>query len=391
LFERYGPFGNALSRCRREPSPAAAAIATFALLTATLVAGCAGGRAPSAETPERVTGVSIIAAQTATVPDQLETIGTVRASQTADIAGQIAGNILEVRVHEGDLVRTGQILAVIDDSLPRTAVDQATAAQAAAQQALSVADSQYALARSTLERYRELYDKKEISANQFDQVKTSADAASAQRDLASAELTRATAALAQARVSLGYARVLAPFTGLVTQRLVDPGTFASVGLPLLTLEDTGHYRLEATANEDDMRAIHLGGHADVFIDSLGPTALPGIVSRIVPSADPASRSFLVKIDLPSDSRLRSGLFGRAVFLRGTRSALVIPKSAVVSRGQMQGVYVIDANRIATLRYVTFGNPLGDQIEVLSGLESGEQIAASPGDRQLAGKHIELRP
>ena len=356
-----------------------------------MIVGCSSERSPSANTAERVTGVSIAVAESTTLPDQLEAVGTVRASQTADLASQIAGNILEVRVHEGDRVRAGQILAVIDDSLARTAADQAIAAQASAQQALSVAESQYALAESTLERYQELYEKKEISAHQFDQMKTNADAAAAQRDLATAELARATAALAQARVSLGYAHVEAPFAGLVTQRQVDPGTFASIGLPLLTLEDTSRYRLEATADEDDIRAIHLGGHADVVIDSLGTTTLSGVVTRIVPSADPASRSFLVKIDLSADPRLRSGLFGRALFLRGTRTALVIPKSAVVDRGQMQAVYVIDANNIATLRYVTVGNPLGQQIEVLSGLETGERVAAAPGERQLAGKRVELRP
>jgi RND family efflux transporter MFP subunit len=378
-------------RTQREARRCRVAVRVLALLIAAVGAGCSSERSPSANTAERVTDVSIAVAESTTLPDQLEAVGTVRASQTADLASQIAGSILEVRVHEGDRVRAGQILAVIDDSLARTAADQAIAAQESAQQALSAAESQYALAESTLERYRELYQKKEISAHQFDQVRTSAEAAGAQRDLASAELARATAALAQARVSLGYAHVEAPFAGLVTQRQVDPGTFASIGLPLLTLEETSRYRLEATADEDDIRAIHLGGHADVVIDSLGTATLSGVVTRIVPSADPASRSFLVKIDLSADARLRSGLFGRALFLRGTRTALVIPKSAVVDRGQMQAVYVIDANNIATLRYVTVGNPLGQQIEVLSGLETGERVAAAPGERQLAGKRVELRP
>jgi len=359
-----------------------------ASLAGIVAGGCSTDRARTTGSLEVVTGVSVAEARSEEVPDWLEAVGTVRASQTADIASQISGNILEVRVHEGDRVRAGQVLAVIDDSLARTAADQAVAAQAAAQQALSAAESQYALAESTLERYRELYDKKEISAHQFDQVKTAAESAGAQRDLATAELTRATAALAEARVSLGHARVEAPFAGLITQRQVDPGTFASVGLPLLTLEDTAHYRLEATANEDDMRAIRLGGHADVLIDSLGAAALSGVVTRIVPSADPASRSFLVKIDLPVDARLRSGLFGRARFSRGTRTALTIPQTAVVRRGQMQAVYVLDAGNVATLRYVTTGSVLGVQIEVLSGLESGEKVAAAPGERQLAGKRVE---
>ncbi|HEY6904131.1 MAG TPA: efflux RND transporter periplasmic adaptor subunit, partial [Candidatus Acidoferrales bacterium] len=163
------------------------------------------------------------------------------------------------------------------------------------------------------------------------------------------------------------------------------------GTPLFTLENTSRYRLEAMLNESEMAPVRLGSLVNVTIEALGSTQTSGKVSQVVPAADPASRSFLVKIDLPVDARLRSGLFGRARFPRGTRSALTIPKSAVIERGQMQAVYVLDSGNIATLRYVTTGNVLGPQVEVLSGLESGERIAAAPGDRQLAGKRIEPRP
>jgi RND family efflux transporter MFP subunit len=368
-----------------------AAGVVYILLIVSALPGCSTGRSPVANSPERLTDVAVAVAQSASVPDWLETVGTVRATQTASLASQIAGNITEVRVHEGDRVRAGQLLAVIDDSLPRAAADQATAARASAQQALSAAQSEDALATSTLDRYQQLYDKKEISAQQFDQVQTRAQAAGAHRELAAAELSRATAALAQARVSLGYSHVQAPFAGLVTQRLVDAGTFASVGLPLFALEDVSRYRLEATVSEADMRLVHIGSQATVEVDAIAAAELPGKVVQIVPSADPASRSFLVKVELPADARLRSGLFGRARFSRGARAALMIPKTAVVDRGQLQAVYVIDSGNIAALRYVTLGNPLGQDVEVLSGLASGERVALAPGGRQLAGKRIEPRP
>lgn len=355
------------------------------------VAGCSESRPASPESHERLTDVAVAAAQSSILPDWLEAIGTVRAIQTADVASQISGNILEVRVHEGDRVRAGQLLAVIDDAVSRTAVDQAIAAQESAKQAVGAAESDYALAAATQERYQALYEKKEISAMQYDQVKTRAQSAQAHRDLARAEANRATASLAEARVLLSHSRVEAPFAGLVTQKDVDPGTFAAPGTPLFTLENTNRYRLEATLNESEMAPVRLGSRVDVMVDALGSSDLSGKVSQIVPAADPASRSFLVKIDLPSDSRLRSGLFGRARFPRGTRSALMIPRSAVIERGQMQAVYVLDAGNIATLRYVTTGNALGQLVEVLSGLASGERVAAAPGDRQLAGKRIEPRP
>ena len=112
--------------------------------------------------------------------------------------------------------------------------------------------------------------------------------------------------------------------------------------------------------------------------------------EIVPAVDLASRSFLVKVELPSDTRLRSGLFGRARFPRGERTSLLIPRSAVVERGQLRGVYVIGANQIAELRYVTLGKTARDQVEVLSGLQAGEKLITAPGDRELGGKRIEAK-
>ena len=127
------------------------------------------------------------------------------------------------------------------------------------------------------------------------------------------------------------------------------------------------------------------------IDALGNSDLSGKVAEIVPAADPGSRSFLVKVELPSDTRLRSGLFGRARFPHGERSSLLIPRSAIVERGQLQGVYVLDANQIAGLRYITLGKIAGEQVEVLSGLQAGEKLIVAPGDRELGGKRIAARP
>ncbi len=110
--------------------------------------------------------------------------------------------------------------------------------------------------------------------------------------------------------------------------------------------------------------------------------------QIVPAADPASRTFLVKIELPTDTRLGSGLFRRAQFSRGERQALLIPRSAVVERGQLQGVFVLDQNKVASLRYITLGKLCGSEIEVLAGLQDGERLVAKPGELDLNGKRVE---
>ncbi len=360
------------------------------LLAVVSLAGCSSEQTPAAPSPETVRNIPVLAVQQASVPDLLEAVGTVRAAQTSDAASQMMGNIVEIRVHEGDHVQRGQVLAVIDDSQPRAALDRAIAAELAAQQQLVGADSDLALAESTLQRYQTLWEKKSVSPQEFDEVKARQQAALAHRDMARAGRTQAQAALSQARTSLDYTRIRAPFDGVVTEKKADSGTLVSPGMPIFTVEDVRRYRLEATVNENDLRYVRTGQQVAVVIDALDNVGLKGKVVQIVPAADAASRTFLVKIDLPTDTRLRSGLFGRAQFSRGERQALLIPRSAVVERGQLQGSYVLDQNKVASLRYITLGKRSGAEVEVLAGLQDGERIVTKPGAVDLNGKYIEVQ-
>lgn len=360
------------------------------LLAVVGLAGCSNEQTRTAPSPETVRNISVLAVQQANLPDLLEAVGTVRAAQTSDAASQMMGNIVEIRAHEGDYVQRGQVLAVIDESQPRAAVDRATAADLAAQQQLVGADSDLALAESTLKRYQTLFEKKSVSPQEFDEVKAHQQAALARRDIAKAGQAQAQAALSQASTSLDYTRIRAPFEGVVTEKKADSGTLASPGMPIFTVEDVRRYRLEATVNENDLRYVRTGQQVALVIDALDNVGLKGKVVQIVPAADVASRTFLVKIDLPTDTRLRSGLFGRAQFSRGERQALLIPRSAVVERGQLQGIYVLDQNRVASLRYITLGKPSGAEVEVLAGLQNGERLVAKPGAVDLNGKRIEVQ-
>ena len=362
----------------------------LAMVLAGGLGGCSSERQQILPSPENVRNVSVLSVQRADVPYLLEAVGTVRAAQTSELASQMMGNIVELRVHEGDHVQRGQVLAVIDDAQPQAAVDRATAAESAAGQQVTASDSDLALAQSTLSRYQNLYDKKSVSPQEFDEVKARYQATLAHRDMARSGQTQANAALAEAHTSVSHTRILAPFDGMITDKKADPGMLASPGVPIFTIEGLGHYRLEATVNENDLRYVRIGEQVPVVVGALENAELKGKVVQIVPIADPGSRSFLVKIELPVDMRLRSGLFGRAQFSRGTRSSLLIPQTAAVERGQLQGVYVLDLNRMANLRYVTLGKTTGAEVEVLAGLQEGERIVAKPGDLDLNGKRIEAQ-
>jgi RND family efflux transporter MFP subunit len=355
-----------------------------------VLGACSGQGRPSAQAPEIVRNVALFSAQKKDVPDVLKAVGTVRAAQTSAVSSQLMGNVVEVRAREGDHVERGHVLAVIDESQPRAALERATAADNASQQQLAAAESDLVLAESTLQRYQALYEKKSVSPQEFDEVKARQQSALARRDMARADHEQADAALAQARTMFEYTRIRAPFDGVVSERKVDPGTLASPGMPIFALEDVHRYRLEVSLNETDLPYVHVGQPATVLVDALGEHELKGKVSEIVPDADPGSRSFLVKIELPADSHLRSGLFGRAQFSRGERQSLLVPRTAIVERGQLEGIFVLDQNRVAVLRYVTLGKPMGDNVEVLAGLADGDRVVAKPGSLELDGKRIEAQ-
>lgn len=374
----------------KRSNPLFLAISILTLASALTLSACSDERSAPPAAPETVIGIAVTTAREATIPDWIEAVGTVQAEQTAQVASQMMGTIAQISAREGDRVHQGQVLALIDDSQPRAAMEQAAAAVTAAKNQVLAANSQFVLAGATLKRYQQLYDTKSVSPQEFDEVHARYQSAEANRDMAQAGQAQADAALAQARTSLGYTRIRAPFDGVVTEKKADVGTLAAPGMPVFTIEDTRHYRLEATVDESDIRLAHLGQAVPVILDALGNSALSGRVAQIVPAADPASRSFVVKIDLPADARVRSGLFGRARFSRGQRSALLIPQAAAVERGQLRGVYAIDSSGLAGLRYVTLGGRIGGDIEVLSGLQAGEKLVADPGQRELGGKRIQAQ-
>ena len=351
------------------------------------VVGCSQRSRPVAPAQESLSHVSVVRAEKKTIPEWLDVVGTVRSAQTTQVASRMMGNVVDIRVREGDRVRSGQVLSTIDAAEPKAAYDEATAALAAAQEAVAAADADFALAQSTMKRYQQLYQKKSVSPQEFDEVQSRYRSAQANLDVAHAREEQARAALSQTKIALSYTQVLAPFDGIITDKQAETGMLASPGMPLFMIEDTRSYRLEAVLDENDIALAHLGQAVRVSLDSIPSVAISGRVAQIVPAADSASRSFVVKIELPPDARFRSGLFGRARFPRGECSAILIPASAVVSRGQLRGVYVVDANQVAELRYVTVGQTSGQQVEALSGLEGGETLIATPGDQELGGKRI----
>ena len=356
------------------------------------------------ESPSTVK-VSIETITPTEVPDVYEASGTIRSKTATVISSRMMGSILAIHVREGDRVRAGQTLIEIDGrdlaaQFQRTQAGKREAENAleeidrnirAAESSKAAAEANRALAASTLNRYKTLFERRSVSPQEFDQVQTRSRVAdaeaeradgmlsslSARRNQILARIDQAKADVAGAQVSAGYARITSPVDGIVIARQAEVGSMAVPGAPILTLEDDSHYRLETPIEESQIAGIHTGQEVDVRIAVLGDEPLSGRVIEIVPAADPASRTQTVKIDLPSRPQLRSGLYGKARFEIGHRKALTLPQRSVIERGQLVSVFVVDETGTAHTRLIKTGKPLGDRIEVLSGLTDGERIIVDP--------------
>jgi RND family efflux transporter MFP subunit len=364
----------------------------FGCILAASSATIAGCHSDESATPAPVQTIQarVVESHQQEAPLTLRATGTLRARESATISAQVMGRIEQVFVREGDSVRAGQALVALDSATLRASVDQARAGVKAAESQEAAAQTQSALAASTLARYRQLQAEKSVSPQEMDEVTRRAEAAAAGVDAVRAQRDAAKAQESGARAMLGYTRLNAPFAGVVTARMADPGSMAAPGVPLLQIESAGPLQLQAAVDESAIGNIRKGMKISVTIDGAPNGTATGTVAEIVPAADPASHSFMMKIDLAPSAQLHAGMYGSALIAIGTHQAILIPRSAVVLRGSLSCVYILDANRIAQLRSITLGAAQGELVEVLSGISANEKLVDLPGDRDLAGKRIEAQ-
>ena len=160
------------------------------------------------------------------------------------------------------------------------------------------------------------------------------------------------------------------------------------------MEDPNRLRLEATVAESDLKAIGRGDRIRVIIDALPNESLTGVVSQILPAGDPQTHTFAVKVDLPKTPGLKSGMFGRLQLDKGISRTIVLPSSAVIERGEMTSVFVVDPDHVARLRWVRIGRRFNQQAEILSGINEGEHVLtdASRGtEGAIVQVHETVRP
>jgi RND family efflux transporter MFP subunit len=343
--------------------------------------------------------VTIARVATTDVPERFESGGVVRARLTATLASRVAGAIESVPASVGARVRRGQTLLTLEcreleanSARARASLTAAAETMLATDADVRAADAALALATATQQRVRVLYEKRSATAQEWDQASEAvqeADArgAAARSRAAAARAARdaADAALRADEATVSYATISAPFDGVVAERLVDPGTLASPGMPLLVVEDPGELRLHVQIDEFRARALAVGQIAEVRLDQGGAWTRARIdeIGRV----DPASHSFLVKLELPASPNPRPGLFARARFISGSRRGLMLPAASLVRRGQLAYVFTVTDDDLARLRPVVAGDGDGERIEILAGLADGDSVIVAPPPALTDGRRV----
>ena len=292
-----------------------------------------------------------------------EAVGTLKASSRTEISARVMAPIDRIAVRAGQVVQAGETLVQLDRRVVETQRSQTEANLVAAEAALRRAESDF-------QRHTQLLRKQAISQARYDETRAAVE-------VARANLNHAKQAVAEAEVMLSYTTIKAPKTGVVIDRLAEQGDMAQPGVPLLVLYDPTSLRLEVPVMENLAVKRKVGEKLAVRIDALD-REIVATVDEIVPQAEAASRSFLVKVAMPRSEDLFEGMFGRLLIPAGTRRHLCLNTEAIMTIGQLEMVDVVTPERTLERRLIKTGRlGMPGRIEVLSGLKAGETVRLGP--------------
>lgn len=353
-----------------------------------LVTSCGKKEQQVPEKPvTEIKGAAIEVARSQSLDESFEAAGTVRSRTSAIVSPRIAGVITEMNAREGSRVRKGEILARLDARENQANAAAAAGAVEDARRALDESLARKSLADIQFDRYQKLFQRDAVSRQEFEIKQTD-------KELAQQGVARAEARLNQmqeqskgARAFADYTKITAPVSGIITSRQADLGATIFPGQPVFTIEDESGYQLELAIPESLALKVRPGTVAQVTLDVMG-SGFAGRIAEIVPSNDPLSRTFTAKIPLLQKG-LKSGMFGRGAISLGSRvNGMTLPKSAVIERGALTSLWVLDKENIARMRIVKIGKRLGERIEVLSGLSDGERVVVGGVEKMSEGAKVE---
>lgn len=364
------------------------ALIAGAVVASALTASACGGPEQEQETARTTpVAVQVTPARVQNLPETIEVGGTVKSRSVAVLTSRIVGQVRKITTEPGARVRAGAVLAVLDgremEANRERAEAMLTAAaqgQAAASADKAAADAALALATATHGRIAQLRERKSATQQELDEAEAAlrsaqarAQAAAAAVSAAAANLSGARAAAEGARISAGYSRIVAPFAGIVTQRHLDPGAMTMPGTPVITMEQEGGFQVEVGVDESRAARVNWDAEPRVVLatpDGRNETTTGTVVERAF--ALDNSHTVRVKVGLPAGTAVRTGMYARVIFAGPSREALAVPVDALVQRGQLDALFVIEGET-ARYRVVETGQRAEDAVEIRSGLVAGERV------------------
>ncbi len=350
-------------------------------LAVSLSYGCSDHESPAtqASVAPRSVVAEVQTVRQAPLSLRAELPGMVVSEDQVQVASRLMGYIREIKVEEGQAVKAGQLLFVVDPTDIQGQMGQARAGLAQAEAALADATLDY-------ERFGALYKEEAIPKMQWDKIRL-------QKQVAEQQVAAARAGLGLASGQMRYASVVAPIAGVVTQKMAHAGDLAAPGRPVLVIEGLKKLQVRTNVGRDVYSRIKAGDTVSVVADrDVAQAPVEGTIAQLVPVADPVSHTHLVKIDLPAGSGLASGNFVRVGFAVGEREGIRVPATAVAERAGIIGVFVVDPEGFARYRMVRTGATEAGEVEIQSGLSAGETVVVSNveqlenGDKVSGGTH-----
>ncbi len=386
------------------------AVYTALLLLLPVLSGCKEKETTGKVAPAKVVKVDTARIIAGDLPVMRMFPGGTVAKESVALAPKMPGYVKVVRVEEGQAVRKGQILLVMDDTDIKARIMALESAVEAAKSQKAAMESRYSYAKSNFRRFSKLFKEDAATREEFDRAESKYRAIKAQVMALDANIKRAQAQLAEAKNQLSYAEIASPVNGWVTRRLVDPGTYVNPGVTVLELdsEDAGVW-FKAGLDEALLGSLKKGQVVTLSIPSAGIEGQYP-VAQVVQRVNPATRTFVILIDLP-ERHVRGGLFGRVFVKTGARHAVLLPGKALVNRGGLEGVFVVGHDSILRWRVIKTGRtwtrtagswrlyvPVAGAkeavqqdsifIEALSGLDPGEVVVTSDLEAVSEGNRLE---
>lgn len=374
------------------------------ILTIIALPGCSGKIEPgtTGESSSGVVKTQVSVAQIEKHPLLYETMGTVHAIAASTLSSKLMAAVKAINVKEGYFVKKGDVLVLLDNSQVGAQLQQAeeAAAEAVKAQAAAVsgADSARAaaeLAGATYRRYLNLLKKESASRQEFEEIEARNRQAEAGRLQAEAMVQAASHRVKQAEAALSSAKsfnkdsvIYAPYDGIITAKMAEPGDLASPGRPIIGIEGIEGSYIELVIPETYVKTTGIGKEVGVTIPALNDLLLEGRVTTMVPAADSKTRSFMIKVTFPVNKNVRSGMYARVQIPSGEISVLSVPSSALVRHGQLTGVFVVDGEKKARFRLVRTGKSFGKSFEILSGLKPGDRFLSNPPANTADGMRVE---